>query len=212
MINVIPRPKPVVNTFVLGYEGGMSQPPAPTQRDLLVETGARIFHERGYTATGVRQVAAAADVPLGSFTNHFRSKERFALVVLEHYVARLDGIMDATLHDASQPPAGRIHAYFDAIEHALDEHNWGVGCLIPDLATETPAHSELLRGALVQVLERQTTAFAGVLRELAQPGNADDLAAVLLAAWHGTLLRMKVERSSVPLARFRRTLHRLLLA
>jgi TetR/AcrR family transcriptional repressor of nem operon len=189
----------------------MSQPPGPTQRDLLVETGARIFHERGYTATGVRQVSAAADVPLGSFTNHFRSKERFALAVLEHYVARLNGIMDATLHDASQPPAGRLYAYFDAIEHALDEHNWGVGCLIPDLATETPAHSELLRGALVQVLERQTTAFAGVLRELAQPGDADDFAAVLLAAWHGTLLRMKLERSSVPLARFRRTLHRLFL-
>jgi len=190
----------------------MSPPPAPTQRDLLVETGARIFHERGYTATGVRQVAAAADVPLGSFTNHFRSKERFALVVLEHYVGRLDRIMQATLNDTSHPPARRIEAYFDAIERALDEHDWGVGCLIPDLATETPAHSALLRGALAEVLERQTAAFAAVLRDLAEPGDADDLAAVLLAAWHGTLLRMKVERSSAPVARFRRTLRRLLLA
>jgi TetR/AcrR family transcriptional repressor of nem operon len=190
----------------------MSETPKPTQRYLLIETGTRIFHERGYTATGVRQVAAAAGVPLGSFTNHFRSKERFAHVVLEHYVDRLGEIMVATLQDTSKPPEARINAYFDAIEHALDEQNWGVGCLIPDLATETPAHSEILRGALQQVLEQQTTAFAKVFSETAQPGDADDFAAVLLAAWHGTLLRMKVERSSVPIARFRRTLHRLLLS
>jgi len=184
--------------------------PASTQRDLLVATGARIFHERGYTATGVRQVAAAADVPLGSFTNHFRSKERFALVVLEHYVGRLKQVMRATLDDTSHPPARRIEAYFEAIEHALEEHDWGVGCLIPDLATEAPAHSELLRDALAHVLERQTSAFAAVLRDLAASDVADDLAAVLLAAWHGTLLRMKVERSSAPVARFKRTLRRLL--
>lgn len=190
----------------------MSSLPATSQRDLLVETGARIFHERGYTATGVRQVAAAADVPLGSFTNHFRSKERFAVAVLAHYAGRLDGIMQATLNDPSHPPARRIDAYFDAIERALDDHDWGVGCLIPDLATETPAHSELLRGAVARVLDRQTDAFAEVVRELVEPGEADDLAAVLLAAWHGTLLRMKVERSSAPVTRFRRTLRRFLLA
>ena len=190
----------------------MSPSPASPQRDLLVETGARIFHERGYTATGVRQVAAAADVPLGSFTNHFRSKERFGLVVLEHYVGRLDQIMQETLNDTSHPPAWRIEAYFNAIERALEEHDWGVGCLIPDLATEAPAHSELLRDALARVLERQTAAFADVLCDLAEPGDADDLAAVLLAAWHGTLLRMKVERSGAAVARFKRTLRRLLSA
>jgi TetR/AcrR family transcriptional repressor of nem operon len=188
----------------------MAPQSASTQRNLLVETGARVFHERGYTATGVRQVAAAADVPLGSFTNHFRSKERFALVVLEHYVARLDQIMRATLGDASRAPTRRIEAYFDAIEQALEEHDWGVGCLIPDLASEAPADSELLRGALVQVLQQQTAAFAAVLRDFAEGDEVDDLAAVLLAAWHGTLLRMKVERSAAPVGRFRRTLGHLL--
>jgi TetR/AcrR family transcriptional repressor of nem operon len=190
----------------------MSPPPPSPQRDLLVETGARLFHERGYAATGVRQVAAAADVPLGSFTNHFRSKERFALAVLDFYVGRLEQIMQATLNDSSQSPAGRIEAYFEAIERALEDHDWGVGCLVPDLATETPAHGALLRGALARVLDRQTAAFAAVLRNLVEPAEADDLAAILLAAWHGTLLRMKVERSSAPIARFKRTLRHLLVA
>lgn len=201
----------MVNTIVLRYNAGMP-PPASTQRDLLIETGARIFHERGYAASGVRQVAAAADVPMGSFTNHFRSKERFALAVLDHYVGRLDQIMEATLNDASRPPAQRLEAYFDSIERALGERDWGVGCLIPDLATETPAHGELLRGALARVLERQTSAFAAPLRELVDPEAAGDLAAMLLATWHGTLLRMKVEGSGAPIARFKRTLRRFLPA
>jgi TetR/AcrR family transcriptional repressor of nem operon len=188
----------------------MSPPPA-SQRELLIETGARIFHERGYTATGVRQVAAAADVPLGSFTNHFRSKEQFALVALEHYVARLSQVMQTTLDDPSHPPASRIEAYFEAIESALEQHDWGVGCLIPDLAAEAPAHSALLRDALAQILDRQTAKFAAVLRDHGV-SDADDLATVLLAAWHGTLLRMKVERSSAPVGRFKRTLRRLLSA
>ncbi len=190
----------------------MPDPLASTQRALLIETGARVFHERGYTATGVRQIATAAHVPLGSFTNHFRSKERFALVVLEHYVGQLDLIMRATLLDSSHPPAERIEAYFDTIEHRLDQHDWGAGCLIPDLATETPVHSKLLREELARVLERQTAVFAGVLRDIVEPGKAEDLAAVLLAAWHGTLLRMKVERSGAPVHRFKRILQRLLYA
>lgn len=188
----------------------MSPPSAPSQRDSLVETGARLFHERGYSATGVRQVAAAANVPLGSFTNHFRSKERFALVVLDHYVSRLDAIMQATLGNTLHPPARRLDAYFDAIERALNERDWGVGCLIPDLATEAPVHSELLLGELAQVLEKQTGAFASVLHDFAGDDSVDDVAALVLAAWHGTLLRMKVERSREPVARFRRVLKRLL--
>jgi TetR/AcrR family transcriptional repressor of nem operon len=212
MIGLFPRSMPVVNTTVLVYKTHMTSSSVPLQRELLVETGARMFHERGYTATGVRQVAAAADVPLGSFTNHFRSKERFGLVVLDHYVGRLDQIMQTTLNEPSYPPARRIDAYFDAIEHALDDHDWGVGCLIPDLASEVAAHSEILRGALARVLERQTTAFTSVLRQLVEPEEAADLAAVLLAAWHGTLLRMKVERSGAPIVRFRRILGRFLPA
>ena len=190
----------------------MTASSATSQRELLVETGAHIFHERGYSATGVRQVATAANVPIGSFTNHFRSKERFALVVLEHYVARLDHIMQATLGDMSRPPSERIFAYFEAIEGALKEQDWGVGCLIPDLATEAPAHSQLLREALTRILDRQTSAFAVAVRDLALSDEAEDLAAVLLAAWHGSLLRMKLERTSEPIARFKRTLRRLLSA
>ncbi|MGN7292751.1 TetR/AcrR family transcriptional regulator [Rhizobium sp. SAFR-030] len=38
---------------------------------------------RGYVATGVREVAYQAGLPKGSLNNHFRSKERFGVEVLQ---------------------------------------------------------------------------------------------------------------------------------
>jgi hypothetical protein len=62
------------------------------------------------------------------------------------------------------------------------------------------------------VLAQQSAQFEKVVR-LARPGDeegAADLGAFLLAAWHGTLLRMKVERNASALDRFRRMLATLL--
>src|SRR5262249_55006639 len=47
----------------------------PSHRDLLLATGLRILHERGFNATSVQDITEAAGVPKGSFYNHFESKE-----------------------------------------------------------------------------------------------------------------------------------------
>ncbi|MDH6169996.1 TetR/AcrR family transcriptional repressor of nem operon [Variovorax boronicumulans] len=181
-----------------------------SQRERLVETGARMFHQRGYTATGVREVTSAAGVAQGSFTNHFRSKEQFGSEVLDHYAGLLDQIMNETLLGASGLPADRVAAYFDAITRSLEEQDWAVGCLVPDLAGEIPAHSEVLRVRLAEQFLHQTELFAQVLRDIVGADAAEDYAAFIMAAWHGTLLRTKVERDDRAIARFRRMLDRML--
>jgi TetR/AcrR family transcriptional repressor of nem operon len=84
--------------------------------------------------------------------------------------------------------------------------------MVPDLAGEITFHDDALRARLCAVLAQQSARFESVVR-LLRPGDeagAADLAAFLLAAWHGTLLRMKVERNGTALDRFRRMLARLL--
>jgi hypothetical protein len=81
-----------------------------------------------------------------------------------------------------------------------------------DLAGEGAFHDDALRARLCTVLAQQSTQFAKVVG-LAPPldeAGATDLGAFLLAARHGTLLRMKVERNATALVRFRRMLARLL--
>jgi TetR/AcrR family transcriptional regulator, transcriptional repressor for nem operon len=65
------------------------------QREALLDAGVRVVHARGLAATGVRDVAMVAAVPQGSFTNHFRSKEAFGILVLDRYAERIDAIIHA---------------------------------------------------------------------------------------------------------------------
>ncbi len=187
---------------------------AKDQREALLEAGMAAVHARGFGATGVRDIAVAAGVPQGSFTNHFRSKEAFGILVLDRYEARLDAIMRETLEDEALAPAERLRAYFDRISTAVAEAEWQRGCIIPDLAAEISAHGDALRLRLGAVLEQQSARFEAVVR-LLWPGDEDaaaDLGGFLLAAWHGTLLRMKVERNPTAIGRFHRTLAGFLLS
>jgi TetR/AcrR family transcriptional repressor of nem operon len=182
------------------------------QREALLDAGVKVVHARGLAATGVRDIAVAARVPQGSFTNHFRSKEAFGLLVLDLYAERIDAIMRETLGDDRRAPAERLKAYFDRIAKAAAEARWRRGCMVSDLAGEIAFHDDALRARLCAVLAQQSKRFEEVVR-LAKPhdeAGASDLAAFLLAAWHGTLLRMKVERNATALDRFRRMLMRLL--
>jgi TetR/AcrR family transcriptional regulator, transcriptional repressor for nem operon len=186
---------------------------AKNQREALLEAGLRVVHARGgLAATGVRDIAVAAGAPHGSFTNHFRSKEAFGILVLDRYAERIEAIMRETLGDDARPPAERLRAYFDRIAASAAEAQWRRGCMVADLAGEIGFHDDALRARLIAVLAQQSAQFEKVVR-LIRPGDkngAADLAGFLLAAWHGTLLRMKVERSASALDRFRRMLGPLL--
>ncbi|GJG89367.1 TetR family transcriptional regulator [Gemmatimonadetes bacterium T265] len=190
----------------------------PSLREQLLESGVTTLHKRGFAACGVREITSAAGVPQGSFTNHFRSKEAFGVAVLDRYFEKLQAVADATLRDHTRAPLDRLHAYFDAITDYLAGVGWRHGCLVSNMSLEAPEHSEALRGRLAQVFGALTQPFAEAVRAAQAAGqvradlDADEAAEVLVAAWHGALLRMKVERSPVPLDRFRRVLFPALLA
>lgn len=51
-------------------------------RERILATAARLFHERGYQATTVRDVAAAVGIRAGSLFHHFPSKEQMLVEML----------------------------------------------------------------------------------------------------------------------------------
>lgn len=190
----------------------------PSTREKILDTAIALLHERGYTACGVREITEAAGVPLGSFTNHFRSKEAFAALVLDRYIEVLLEIAARTLGDRSCEPLARIASYFDAIKDIAGPLQWRFGCMVANMGLELPVHSELARARLITALEQLTKPFADAIREAQERGQArtdigaEDLAVIVLSGWHGALLRAKVERrGDVPLM-FARTLPLLLRA
>lgn len=184
----------------------------PSLREKIIESGVQTLHERGYAGAGVREITADAGVPQGCFTNHFRSKEAFAVTVLDRYQERTRVIMDATLRDESRPAVERLRAYFDAIAEWLEAAGWRYGCLVGNMSLEVAEQSELLRMHLIEVCGALTSSFAEVLRagqkagEIRSDLDAADVAVFILASWQGAMMRMKVDRSPRPIEQFRRVL------
>src|SRR5713101_3401406 len=71
----------------------------PSLREDLLNAGLKVMFRSGYTAASVRDIVQAAGVPLGSFTNHFRSKEAFSLEVLERYFTLVRENIEKTLRN-----------------------------------------------------------------------------------------------------------------
>ncbi|MCA3503116.1 MAG: TetR family transcriptional regulator C-terminal domain-containing protein [Rhodobacter sp.] len=182
----------------------------PSNREQLIETGVETLMCRGFSNASVRDIASAAGVPLGSFTNHFRSKEDYAVEVLDRYFASIQHVMAQTLESPNMAPLQRLDAYLDVITDLMSVSGWRYGCLIGNLGLEVSGYSELIRTRLQGIFADWLRPFLAVVVDAQRSGelrddlSPEEVAEFLLAGWHGAILRMKVERSDEPLKRFRR--------
>jgi TetR/AcrR family transcriptional repressor of nem operon len=158
----------------------------------------------------VRDICAAAGVPQGSFTNHFRSKEAFAQEVLDRYFAHTKAVVKEALDNKSLTPRQRLKRYLDIIGGILEGAKWNRGCLIGDFSLGATSQSKLLRQRLEAIFQEWRVPFASCIAEAQTIGEIDstflpmDLADFLLASWEGAILRMKVERGPAALERFKK--------
>jgi len=181
----------------------------PSLREDLLDAGLKVMFRSGYTGASVRDICRKARVPLGSFTNHFLSKEAFAEEVLNRYFANLQGYVKRALDDKASSPRQRLMRYLDIVSGVLADDKWNRGCLIGDFSLES-GQSQLLREKLEGIFHEWRAPFASCIAEAQAAGEIDatfdplDLAEFLLSSWEGAILRMKVERSPAALDRFKK--------
>jgi TetR/AcrR family transcriptional regulator, transcriptional repressor for nem operon len=179
-------------------------------RERILDAGLRVMFHRGYIGSGIREIAAEATAPQGSFTNHFRSKEEFAREVLDRYFDDLKRLAAETLGDESRTPRQRLKRYLGAVTERLARDGFRRGCLIGDLSLEAAPQSEMLRTRLSEIFAEWRAPFAACIaegqttNEIATTIAPEELAEFLLCSWEGAILRMKVERTVEPLERFKR--------
>ena len=184
--------------------------PKPSNRERILEAGLKVMIRKGYAGAGVRDIAAEARVPQGSFTNHFRSKEEFARDVLDLYFDGTQRAVAEALEDRSLRPRERLERYLDLITDRLARDQFRRGCLIGDFSLEAAPQSERLRARLAEIFAEWRAPFAACIAEgqaageIARTFAPQDLAEFLLASWEGAIMRMKVERNAEPLERFKR--------
>ena len=177
----------------------------PNVRDRIVRAGLDQFHRVGFNGSSVEDITDLAEVPKGSFYNHFRSKEELALEVIDHYIEQAP---HALLGDTRVPPMKRLKAYFTALVREFVDSNYKKGCLLGNFSSELADHSAPVRSRLEGAFDDWVKQIAGVIKEAQRVGEVDSklkpgqIAGVLLSAFEGALLRARVAGDSVPLKEF----------
>ncbi len=79
-------------------EGRISDPDRPRGR--LLAAAARLFREKGYSRTTVRDIAAEVGILSGSIFHHFKNKDEILFGVMNEVVIAMDEALKAALTDA----------------------------------------------------------------------------------------------------------------
>lgn len=180
----------------------------PGTRDHLLSIGVRVLHARGFHASGVQDITDAAQVPKGSFYTHFESKEQFGAEVLGRYWEHRASAAIAVLGDESRAPLARLKAYFAAKTLDRTAGPLASGCMIGNFSAELAGDSRLVRDRLGIVFAAWTKLLSGCIREAQAAGelhaslDPDGIAAFLIDAFEGAVLRSKVDRDATALLRF----------
>ena len=179
-------------------------------RTSLIDQGLKALITNGYDGVGLGAILGAAAVPKGSFYYFFKSKEDFALAVLDAYERHYIELRESILGDRSQSPMQRLRDYFDELERIhLSETPLG-GCLFAVLAQTVSVRSPDFRARLVAVFATWDAQLQRLLAEAQAVGEIDprldpkDVAAFLIEAYEGALIRMKLDGGSAAFDRFRR--------
>ena len=171
-------------------------------RERLVETARRLFHEQGYTATGIAQILDAAKANSGSLYYFFPTKEDLLLAVLELYKDLLYPMVVQPVLDRVTDPIERIFGILDGYRQQLLATKYQFGCPIGNLALELtnghPAARKLIadnfsgwRNAVEQCL---TDASGRLPRSLDKP----QLALFVLNTMEGAVMLARAYHSIEP--------------
>ena len=182
-------------------------PREPTSRDRLLDAGEQLFWHRGFNDVGLTEILKQAGVPKGSFYHHFASKEGFGVEVVDRFAAGSLSTLDGFV-EAEQPPLERLRLFFESQRSFYEKNGCQDGCLLGNFGQELAESSDVLRQRIDVHLRRVRSRIETCLAEAQQRGeldaelSVDAFADVMLSAWHGALLRMKVEKSLRPIDTF----------
>jgi TetR/AcrR family transcriptional regulator, cholesterol catabolism regulator len=162
------------------------------RRGQIVRESARLFREKGYDGTSVRDIAAATGLQSGSWVYHFRTKQEILAAVMEEGLQQALERIEAIGREGLSP-----REHFRALLRTHLDTLLGPGQdFIPVLLYEWRSLEPEARPRIIALQRRYEAAWDGVIGELqrsgewAQPTSVDRLmmfgALNWIAHWYRT--------------------------
>ena len=126
----------------------------------LLNAALHVFRAKGYTATRIEDICAAADLTKGSFFHHFKSKEELALAAADHFSTFAESIFSTAPYRSLSDPLDRVLGYIDFRKAILKGELPDYTCLLGTMVQETYETHPLIREAC----ERSIAAHAATVQ------------------------------------------------
>ena len=120
---------------------------------------------KGYTATTVDDVCAAAGVTKGSFFHHFKGKEDLAIAAAAHWNEVTGGLFASAPYRSLPDPRDRVLGYIDCRAALLTGGLPDFTCLLGTMVQETFETHPAIRDACRQGIELHAATVAADLAE-----------------------------------------------
>jgi AcrR family transcriptional regulator len=152
------------------------------RRQRVIDAAMSLALEGGYEAVQMRDVAARADVAMGTVYRYFTSKDHLLAASLVHWVEQLD-IRLAQSPAQGASPAERVIDALDRALRSMGRQPTLVGAVFTALASPDPAAIECQQQVSV-LMEGIITRAIGE----PQPSDISDRARILGHVWYSALV------------------------
>ena len=159
-------------------------------RERLIRGALEVLGERGYGETDLRQAAARGDAPRGSIYHHFPGgKADLVRAAVDESAAGLAALLERSLAD--QGVLLTLDLFARALSGSEDREPARIGCSIAALALAPPEETELHAAAATAFSRLERLIADALIREGVNAAQAPPLAALIMVAAEGALIRAR---------------------
>lgn len=174
----------------------MTRVPRGEARARLLEAARGLVRHRGFAATSVDDLCAAAGVTKGAFFHHFPSKEALGVALVDDWTETTGAMFAAHPYNGLADPLDRVFAYLDLRREILGLPIAEFSCVAGTTVQETYETSAPIRAAagrsLTAASEHVRPHLAAALAAHPVPGvTAEGLARQVQVAVQGGIVLAK---------------------
>lgn len=176
----------------------------PTPREKLAQATVDVVRARGYAATRVDDICAAAGVTKGSFFHHFAGKDDAALAAADHWAGHVRAFFGAAPYWQIEDPVERLLGYVDFRKAILSQPVTPAACFAGTMVQELHETHPALRDACAVAIDQHVAEVAAMVEAaLAATGlepdwSAEGLSQHIHAVVQGSLILAKAAQGLEP--------------